>query len=300
MASESNSRPKDGEADGKGSSTMVVSSIPSSGRRIEYDYAMAMAEIFEVRLLKIRGKSSVSIHGKLDVESGGGPVRIFYRPDETCAHRIRSKELIPIQGPWRAISGRSDVVLRIKLKEGEKEFIKDNIYFNPSCDKYNRVLIKRSVGIGGSLAMRLAVYESAVVATVEIKLVSGKSGKEKSGLYGRIAASNSLLPQMETLLFSKKRADHVELACGDSIPLCRSVKPVPEYESLRIHVHLYDLSGGYFLTGNTSFDLPKYACDVVKYIDGTHGQRIEVKVTWDDFWTHVVSKGAYSMQYSKR
>ncbi|KAJ4805785.1 rRNA N-glycosidase [Rhynchospora pubera] len=264
---------------------------------------MPLAEIFEVRLLEIRGKLSVSIHGKLYVECAGGPVHIFDRPDETCAHRIKSNKPTPIQGPWRAISGRSDVVLRIKLKEGEKEFIKDMIYLNPSRDKYNRVLIKRSVGIGGSLAMRLAVYESAVVATVEIKLVSGKSGKEKSGLYGqygRIAASNSLLPQMETLLFSKKRGDHIELACGDSIPLCRSVKPVPDDESLTVHVHLYDLSGSYFLTGKEFFVQPKYASDDIKYINGRHGQRIEVKVTWDDYMSHALSKGGFPELQSLR
>ncbi|KAJ4778514.1 rRNA N-glycosidase [Rhynchospora pubera] len=286
MAAVSNSHPDDGKVDGKVSPTTVVSSAPILGRRIQDDYAMPLAEIFEVRLLEIHGKQSVSIHGKLDIESGGGPVRIFDRPDETCAHRIRSKEPIPIQAPWRAISGLSDVVLRIKLKEGQKKFIKDIIYFDPSRDKHNRVLIKRSVGIGGSLVMKLAVYESAVVATIEIKLISGKSSQEKSRLYGRIAVSNSLLPKMETLLFNKKCGDHIELACGDSIPLCRSVKPVPDDESLQIQVRLYDLSGGYFLTGNKSFVSPKYACDVVEYIDGKHGQRIEVKVTWDDYLSH--------------
>ncbi|KAJ3689040.1 hypothetical protein LUZ61_018204 [Rhynchospora tenuis] len=261
---------------------------------------MPLAEIFEVRLLGILSKPSVSIHGKLVIECGGTPIIIFDRPDEKCAHMIKSKKPIPIQGPWRAISGLSDVVLRIKLKEGNKEFINDIVYFDPSRDKYNRVLIKRSVGIGGSLAMKLAVYDSAVVATVEIKLISGKSGKEKSGLYGRIAAFNSFLPGRETLLFNKKRRDHIEFAVGDSIPLCRSVKPVPDDESLTILVCLFDVSGGYFLMGKVSFTSPKYACDVVQYIDDIHGQRIEVKVTWDDYTSHVVSKGACSLQYIKR
>ncbi|KAJ4785381.1 rRNA N-glycosidase [Rhynchospora pubera] len=254
----------------------------------------SIAEIFEVRLLEIRGKSCGSIHGKLTVVTGGGDFRIFDRPDASCAHRISSKELIPIDGPFRAISGLGDVGLRIKLKEGEKKIIHDIIFFDQFRDKKNVVVTKRSMGPGASLEMKLAVYQRAVVANVEIRLISGKNGTGHSGLYGKITASNSLLPHMEILLFYKKREDYVEIDSCDLIPLCRSVTAGPAKERLRIYAHLYDVSGGYLVIGDVSYVIPEYLGSDVNYIKGKHGQNIEVKVIWEEFWPHVRRKGAYS------
>ncbi|KAJ3689041.1 hypothetical protein LUZ61_018205 [Rhynchospora tenuis] len=283
--------PGDGRADND-PSMMIVSIPPSLWEPVRFSWSIA--EIFEVRLLEIRGKSCGSIHGKLAIVSGGGVVRIFDRPNVNCAPKISSKELIPIEGPFRAISGLGDVGLRIRLKEGEKEIIRDIIFFDQLRDKKNAVVTKRSLGSGASLEMKLAVYQRAVVANVEIRLVSSKNGKGHSGLYGKITTSNSLLPRMETLLFCKKREDHVNLAGCDLIPLCRSITAVPAKKRLKIHAHLYDVSGGYLVIGDVIYVIPEYLCDDIKYINGKHGQRIEVKVTWEEFWPHVRRKGAYS------
>jgi len=155
------------------------------------------------------------------------------------------------------------------------------------------VLIKRAIGIRGSLEMRLTVYDEAVVASIEIKLICGKKGREKSRLYGKITVSNTMLPHMESILFCKKRGEHVEVANSDLIPLCRSVTACPIKHRLKIHAHLYDVCGGHLVIGDV-FYFPEVFCDVVEYINGRHGQRIQVKVTWETFWYHVQRVGAYA------
>jgi len=90
MASESkDSNPSDGEADDAPIYFLDLSMPSCMGETITRGYRIA--EIFDLRLLEIHGKTSGLIYGTLEVVTGGGYIFIFDRPDMTCAQKISAK-----------------------------------------------------------------------------------------------------------------------------------------------------------------------------------------------------------------
>lgn len=250
---------------------------------------------------KFRGVNS-EIYGEIKAMDFGETIFDIYKVEKETAKPIPKDGVLPLKGPSRCILSH-DFLINASLKNRHADLeVSDGHISLPRESK--GVLAARNMpfhivipGDHGYSMFHLSIFEGAVQATVEVRLVTIGDNIQQPPrtIYGEIFTEYSKYEYdtvyarkyYRTRLFNVPQDEPIEVAREDKgkIPLSRCAVAVPPDSSVLIHVNLGIGSPETSSQVVNMSHIASFTADSdtdgisTEYIDGKFG-RIKVKLTW--------------------
>ncbi|KAJ3683898.1 hypothetical protein LUZ60_014125 [Juncus effusus] len=240
---------------------------------VDFDWH-CLYEIFDMKISHVNAQDSVEVHGKILLHCSSGFMFLFNRR-EGNSETINLPGAITLMTPTIGINGSDRIGIMFELEGDLKELNEKFVGWTPDDHPLDILWTNEVKGRNCSLALRYIVFEEALLANIEIKLLTG-DGKGKATIYGNVTASFTEMTGLEFELFKKKCDDSIIVSEEELIPLSKSLISVPFASELDIKVNL-----------SNAIAIVRFMPESLGEYIGIISDQIEVKVTFWSFRSHL-------------
>ncbi|KAJ3683899.1 hypothetical protein LUZ60_014126 [Juncus effusus] len=243
---------------------------------VDFDWE-SLYEIFDVKISHVDAHDSVEVHGKIALHCSSGFMFLFNRK-EGNSETINLPGAITLTTPTIGINAYDRIGIMFELGGELEELNEEFIAWTPDYHPLDTLLTNEVKGRNCSLALRYIVFEEALLANIEIKLLTDDE-KGNATIYGNITASFTEMAHLEFDLFKKKCDDYIIVSEEELIPLSKSLISVPFDSELDIKVNL-----------SNAIAIVRFMPESLGEYIGIISDQIEVRVTFWSFRSHPATK----------